>query len=65
MYEFLSCLHCDSLRQGKGRANEKEMRDTFKCLFFQSFVLFCFSHGLFSTLDPPFLFNNLSLLVCL
>ena len=25
--EFLICLHCNSLKQGKGKVNEKEMRD--------------------------------------
>ena len=54
MYKFLICLHCDFLKQGKGRVNEIEVSETSKCLSFQAFLSACLSHDLFSTLDASF-----------
>ena len=51
--------HCDFLKQGKGRVNEREIRETSECLSFQVFLSVCFSHGLFSTLDASFFFTFL------
>ena len=49
--------HCDFLKQGKGRVNEREIRETSECLSFQVFLSVCFSHGLFSTVDASFSFT--------
>ena len=59
MNEFLICFHCDSLKQGKGRVNEREIRETSECLSFQTlfFLSVYFSHGLFSTFDASFFFT--------
>ena len=64
MYEFLICLHCDSLEQGKRGVNEREIRETSECLSFQAFLSVCFSHVLFSTLDASFFFTFFFKSVC-
>ena len=59
IFEFLICLHRDSLNQGKRGVNEREIRETSECLSFQAFLSVCFSHGFFPTLDASIFFTFL------